>query len=195
MANMRGKFGGNKAPGYGNNKYSGNEWEPDTASGGRIKRAVWSIPTEGYGDEHYAAYPVELCKTPILAGCPEFICNRCGHTRVTKYKETRIDTRPGLDTGNGKSGSLTDPNASLHNSELSIKRQQIIREPAGLTDCGCNVGWRPGTVLDLFMGTGATGEPALSLARDFVGIDISTKYCKLALERLDKHIRQERLPL
>jgi len=118
------RFGGDKAPGYNNNKYSGKEWKPDTTvnGGGRIKRAVWSISTEPYGDEHYAAYPTELCKTPILAGCP--------------------------------------------------------------------VG---GTVLDPFMGTGATGESALKLARDFVGIDISAKFCKLALARLDKHIAQERL--
>jgi hypothetical protein len=47
--------------------------------------------------------------------------------------------------------------------------------------------------LDPFMGTGATGESALKLARDFVGIDISAKFCKLALARLDKHIAQERL--
>lgn len=116
------KFGGDKAQGYGNNTYSGKEWDSGDVNG-RIKRAVWSIPTEPYGDEHYAAYPVELCKTPIEAGCP----------------------------ADG------------------------------------------GTVLDPFMGTGATGEAALQLARDFVGIDISAKFCELARKRLDRYIGQERL--
>ena len=118
------KFGGEKAAGYGNRKYSGNSWDPnDVASAeGRIKRSMWTIPTEPYGDEHYAAYPTELCKTPILAGCP--------------------------------------PN---------------------------------GTVLDPFCGTGATGEAALQHARNFVGIDVSAKFCELARQRLDKYIGQERL--
>lgn len=115
------KFGGNKTAGYGNELYSGKSWESDSTVEGRIKRAVWTIPTEPYGDEHYAAYPVELCRTPIEAGCP--------------------------------------------------------------------VGG--GTVLDPFMGTGATGEAALALARDFVGIDISPKFCELARQRLDKYIGQD----
>lgn len=122
IASMRSKFGGDKYEGYGSNIYSGKEWDPNEEAEGRIKRSVWTIPTKGYGDEHYATYPPELCKTPIEAGCP-----------------------------------------------------------AG------------GTVLDPFMGTGATGEAALLLARDFVGIDISAKFCELAVQRLDKYIRQERL--
>ena len=34
---------------------------------GRIKRAVWSINTKPYKGFHYAAFPEELVKTPILA--------------------------------------------------------------------------------------------------------------------------------
>jgi site-specific DNA-methyltransferase (cytosine-N4-specific) len=110
------------------------DWEPvllfsktgkyyfNKENNGRRRRSVWSIPTEGYGDEHYAAYPPDLCRTPIEASCPE-----------------------------------------------------------------------DGTVLDPFCGTGATGEATLSLARDFVGIDINQKFCELALKRLDKYIIQERL--
>ena len=118
------KFGGDKAAGYGNRTYSSNSWEPNgiASAEGRIKRSVWTIPTEPYGDEHYAAYPTELCKTPILAGCPA-----------------------------------------------------------------------NGTVLDPFCGTGATGEAALQHARNFVGIDVSAKFCELARQRLGKYIGQERL--
>lgn len=39
-----------------------------------------------------------------------------------EYDYIEVDTRRGLDTGNGKSGGPEDPNASLHNSELSKKR-------------------------------------------------------------------------
>jgi len=37
---------------------------------GRIKRCVWSIPTKGYSEAHYAVYPEDLVVTPIKAGCP-----------------------------------------------------------------------------------------------------------------------------
>jgi DNA modification methylase len=37
---------------------------------GRIKRDVWSIPTRGTNDKHFAAFPEELCKIPIEAACP-----------------------------------------------------------------------------------------------------------------------------
>lgn len=39
-----------------------------------------------------------------------------------EYDYIEVDIRRGLDTGNGKSGGPEDPNASLHNSELSKKR-------------------------------------------------------------------------
>ena len=32
---------------------------------------VWSINTQAYKGAHYAAYPQELCRMPILARCPE----------------------------------------------------------------------------------------------------------------------------
>jgi DNA modification methylase len=67
------KFGGDKAAGYGDRAYSGKSWDPapETEIPGRIKRCVWPIPTRGYAGNHYAAYPPELCETPIKAGCPE----------------------------------------------------------------------------------------------------------------------------
>lgn len=46
---------------------------------------------------------------------------------------------------------------------------------------GCPVG---GTVLDPFFGAGTTGLVALKLGRDFVGIDVSPVYCKMAESRI-----------
>ncbi len=37
----------------------------------RIKRTVWKITTKPYPEAHFAVFPEELIKTPILAGCPE----------------------------------------------------------------------------------------------------------------------------
>lgn len=38
---------------------------------GRLKRAVWSINTKPFGGSHFAPFPEELVKTPILACSPE----------------------------------------------------------------------------------------------------------------------------
>ena len=37
---------------------------------GRIKRAVWSINTKPFKGCHFASYPTELIRTPILSCCP-----------------------------------------------------------------------------------------------------------------------------
>lgn len=38
---------------------------------GRNKRTVWTINTKPFPEAHFATFPEELIKTPILAGCPE----------------------------------------------------------------------------------------------------------------------------
>lgn len=37
----------------------------------RNKRSVWSVATEPFSEAHFATFPQELVRTPILAGCPE----------------------------------------------------------------------------------------------------------------------------
>ena len=46
------------------------------------------------------------------------------------------------------------------------------------------------TVLDPFMGSGTTAVVAQGLKRNFVGIEISEDYCKLANERLERNLKQ-----
>ena len=40
----------------------------------RNKRCVWSISTESFAEAHFATFPQELCRVPILASCPGHIC-------------------------------------------------------------------------------------------------------------------------
>lgn len=37
---------------------------------GANKRTVWTVPTEGFPDAHFATFPTELVRPCILAGCP-----------------------------------------------------------------------------------------------------------------------------
>lgn len=50
------------------------------------------------------------------------------------------------------------------------------------------------TILDPFMGSGTTGVAAIRLGRKFIGIEISEKYCAIAVERIKTEWeRMERL--
>lgn len=45
-------------------------------------------------------------------------------------------------------------------------------------------------VLDPFMGSGTTAIAAMNLNRNYIGIEISKKYCELAEERIAEHVSQ-----
>lgn len=41
----------------------------------------WNITTKPSGDNHYASFNTELIDKPIIAGCPQYICKKCGKSR------------------------------------------------------------------------------------------------------------------
>jgi len=45
---------------------------------GRNPGDVWRLPTAGFRGAHFATFPPSLVRRPILAGCPERVCGRCG---------------------------------------------------------------------------------------------------------------------
>jgi len=49
------------------------------------------------------------------------------------------------------------------------------------------------TILDPFMGSGTTAISAINLKRDYIGIDVSPDYCKMAEERIKNHQAQSKL--
>jgi len=153
---------------------------------GRNKRTTWAINTQPLAENHFAAFPEKLIETPIKAGCPEFICKKCGEKRKKVYKEIRINTRPGKNTGTAKSGNKDDPNSGLHKSDWSKYRQLTTRVEEGYTKCKCNAGFESGIVLDPFIGSGTTAISARKLGRDWVGIEINEEYCQMAKKRIIK---------
>lgn len=50
------------------------------------------------------------------------------------------------------------------------------RRAAGWTDCGCKGPFRPGVVLDPFMGTGTTLRAAAAVGRSSIGVDLDPIY-------------------
>ena len=154
---------------------------------GKNKRCVWTIPTRPNPEAHFAAFNSELITPMILSGCPEFICKECGKAREKIIDgSNRINTRPGKDVGNAKSGTESDPNKNLHNSDLSKYRQKIISKVVGYTDCECENKYESGIVLDPFAGIGTTLYTAWKLGRNYIGFEISSEYCKIAEKYLSK---------
>ena len=50
-----------------------------------------------------------------------------------------------------------------------------------------------GIILDPFMGSGTTGVACANLNRNFIGIEISEKYCSIAEERIKAVLNQQKL--
>ncbi len=48
-------------------------------------------------------------------------------------------------------------------------------------------------ILDPFMGSGTTAISAINFNRDYIGIDLSPEYCKMAEDRIKRHTSQGRL--
>lgn len=174
-----------------NPKYSGNQ--PEWKSGS-MKRCVWNVTTKSFKGAHKATFNEALIETPIKASCPELICNNCGFNSTKVYTEERRDTRPGLNVlTTDKSGTDLDPYKSLHRSDLSTKRQKIVRAEIGQTTCGCNAGWHSGVVLDPFMGAGTVALTALKLGRRFIGIELLHENVEMALARIKPYMKDNRL--
>ena len=156
---------------------------------GRNKRCVWIIPTQPFPEAHFAVYPEGLIEIPIKAGCPEFICKKCGKARV-KISEPTEEYKKLLGSGWRKGATGTDLEEGLcrtPNKKVScVKDYKFI----GYSDCGCNAGFEPGIVLDLFMGAGTTALVALKNRRRFIGIEIKQEYIDMANKRIAK-VQQE----
>jgi site-specific DNA-methyltransferase (adenine-specific) len=68
---------------------------------GKNMRCVWDLPTKPSNVAHFAMYPEKLVERMIKAGCPEFVCNKCGKAReriIKKIKHEQIEIYNGKAT-------------------------------------------------------------------------------------------------
>jgi DNA modification methylase len=185
----------------------------------RNKRSVWRLATEPFGYEmcracgriydsteyrrlakiederkcscgamewlsHSATMPVKLAEACILAGCARWVCMKCGKPRE------RLVRRKTVDMGRRFADRTADEVHASHTSALRYKQKRIQSIPIGWSNCGCGAGFRNGVVLDPFMGSGTVAVAARSLKRDWLGIELSVEYIKLANERLRREMWQ-----
>lgn len=149
---------------------------------GRNKRTVWTITTKPFKESHFAVYPEALCEIPIKAGCPEFVCNKCGKVReVREVIHNRINNRG-------------DKNVRPDNLER-IPNDWKPREVLDVKEisCKCNAGFSGGVVLDPFAGAGTTGLVALKQNKNAILIELKPEYIEIIKKRLKPLIEQKTL--
>ncbi|TYK44577.1 DNA-methyltransferase [Actinomadura decatromicini] len=118
---------------------------------------VWQIATRGTASAHFAVFPEELVRRPLLATCPEKVCSACGRPWRRRVLRSR---------------------------DLPTELEGVITLPELRPDCRCGAPTVPGVVLDPFFGTGTTGAVAARYGRDWVGIELNPDYAEMARARL-----------
>ena len=79
----------------------------------------------------------------------------------------------------------TCPERVCKNCGQPWQRERRRDRPGNLAPvCDCRSGWRPGLVLDPFMGAGTVGLVAERLGRSWIGIEINPEFRLLALDRI-----------
>ena len=137
---------------------------------------VWTLSTQPFKRAHFATFPEKLVKPMIKAGCPQWICKKCGKVRERIIKHPPVEKSIGATSGQyWKVRNFKGDNTVRYRGEF-----------IGWTDCNCQVGFEPGIVLDPFSGAGTTCLVAKKLGRNYIGIEKNPDYVKMAQARIKK---------
>ena len=164
-------------------------WSSDR---GRNKRTVWSINPASFKEAHFATYPPALLESPIDAGCPLYVCSKCGKAReeiTEKVKHELSEVYTGQGKKDYKSAKAENPSDVKRRVLDSMRTENVV---VGYTDCGCNEDFVPGVVLDPFIGSGTTAEIAMKQDKNWVGIDLNSDYIDIADKRLKPTIKEKK---
>jgi DNA modification methylase len=134
---------------------------------------VWMLPSANFRGAHFATFPPALVERPLLATCPELICDRCG----TPF--TRASHRRRQELGKGQT-----ERPERHVLRYSSRYTVIHERGPLLSSCACRSTARSGVVLDPFFGAGTVGLVAEKHHRDWIGIEINPFYVRLARKRI-----------
>ncbi len=174
--NVHNAFRGNAPQGY--------DGKPmEYGSQGRNKRCVWNINTHPYSETHFAVYPEELCITPIKAGCPQFVCKKCGAPRE-KIFDSKFIPQEDVSKEKGIRGHDDTKDMDKSNQWQGFPRGRTEHKIKGYAECNCNAEYKPGVVLDPFSGAGTTSLVARKLGRNYIGIELNPEYISIAEKRI-----------
>jgi len=158
-------------------------WKPKLGIG-KNPSDFWDITTRGYKEAHFAVFPEALVERPIKT-TPQQICNKCGKARERITKPTKEYAK----LLNKSWTEDTDKDKKLR-KEIGFKARTkkvattYEAEMIGWTNCGCNAGFHPAIIMDIFAGSGTTLKVARDNDRDSIGIEIKKEYVDLIKKRL-----------
>jgi hypothetical protein len=173
-------FGGTKRAGGANRTYSGRPYEGPSPLG-RHKRTVWTVSTSKLAEAHYAPFPTKLIKPMIQAGCPRYVCTKCGlPTFVDHQVLKRVATCPGAASKHAAGDARVA-------AKRRVKRRVVVGARKIQCKCSCGAPFRRGRVLDPFGGSGTTGRAAAAMGRDWLCIELKSEYVDIARRITDEH--------
>jgi len=153
---------------------------------------IIKINPKPFAGAHFAVFPIELPLMILKCSCPDQVCKNCGKPREPIIKSNNpskqvADYENTLDYANeiGQQTSNPQSSKSLHRQNGGVYSTARI---IGWTDCGCNVEWEAGIVLDPFFGSGTVGVAAEKLGLNWIGIELKEEYVtQISSKRLDKY--------
>lgn len=165
------------------------DWVAPEGRTGRNKRSVWTVNTVGYPGAHFATFPPKLIEPCILAGCPAQTCAACGAPWVRVVERERVPLTAAEQPGRGYVRDIADQklwsSGTPTHSGLGNTERVVNHTTGWQPTCTHDAGTVPGTVLDLFGGTGTTGVVAKKLGRRAILIEQSLDYCRMAADRIE----------
>ena len=157
---------------------------------GKIKRTTWDISTASSSAKHFAIFPEELVETPVKATCPEKVCKNCGAPKE-KIIETISNEEKKEKANNTKYDDIDQEKSVRQGFDSTRKWKPPTRKVKGYkATCDCDAGYESGVVLDIFHGSGTSGEVARKLGKKYIGVDTSEEYLQ---ESLDTNLKQDYL--
>ena len=148
-------------------------------------RDVWTIPTQGRPDAHFATFPDALPRRCILAGTSERgVCADCGApwVRVVEKQAGIPNPIAGQAQVDATGGAISGGTAKSTLSSIVGTTQTLGWQPT----CGCNAATVPATVLDPFAGSGTTLAVAQALGRQSIGLDLNPEYLEIAKKYINR---------
>jgi DNA modification methylase len=158
------------------------EW---VGGAGRNRRSVWTVPTQCFKGAHFATFPEALVEPCVLAGSSPAACRTCGAPWRRIVDACRL-----LDGEREIKGGWTEAEPlrsgrALQATGVGHWRVEVRRQTVGW-EASCEHDDPGGrcTVLDPFAGAATAGVVAARHGRDFVGIELSGDYARMARRRL-----------
>lgn len=143
---------------------------------GRNPRSVFSPSPSPYSGAHFATFPKELIRPLILSSVPRRCCPECGQgwAAVVEKENRAVNEREGAAQRLRCAGAISGGTANVTLGVTHLNQSSIS---GYRSTCQCNrEDYKPGIVLDPFVGSGTTLEVARECGVRAIGLDRSHEY-------------------